>query len=331
VVYISSPGGAGTVDSHSLRDYMCKAAYYHYIDGLSQIEVAHKLGLSRSTVCRLIKQAKEENILQISIRDPYARYLDLERRICQKYGIRDVIVAHLASDVGPSTIKTTIATEAAKYLQHVLKSGDIVGLSWGSTIYEVVSAMSRMTRWRVDSVHWVALHGSVSKIPYELDVHSLVRNVAWRFSGEEYIINVEGILDSPETVSSLLKESFIAEVLAMHDKVTYSLASIGSYYPQATSSLISSGYIKESELIELRNYNAVGDIALRIFDANGKECQTALSRRTVGITLEKYRNIPNKIVVAGGLEKVTAIEGALRGGLIDVLVTDPKAAERLSE
>jgi DNA-binding transcriptional regulator LsrR (DeoR family) len=54
-----------------------------------------------------------------------------------------------------------------------------------------------------------------------------------------------------------------------------------------------------------------------------------LDDRTIGLNLEELRNIRRKICVATGEEKLQGILGALRGKLVDVLVTDEQMAVRL--
>ena len=54
-----------------------------------------------------------------------------------------------------------------------------------------------------------------------------------------------------------------------------------------------------------------------------------LHRRIVGIELDALRGIEQVIGVAGGEAKAEAILGALRGGRVNVLVTDDAAAQRV--
>ncbi|WP_448595371.1 sugar-binding domain-containing protein [Thermoflexus hugenholtzii] len=108
-------------------------------------------------------------------------------------------------------------------------------------------------------------------------------------------------------------------------KVHVALIGIGSIEPRL-SSLRRAGYLTEAELEALRAAGAVGDVLARALDAEGNPLDHPLNRRVIGLELEALRRIPTVIAVAGGVAKAPAIRAALRGGYVDVLVTDAEAA-----
>jgi len=83
------------------------------------------------------------------------------------------------------------------------------------------------------------------------------------------------------------------------------------------------------ELRTLRQRGAVGDINLRYFDQAGQLVSSDLNDRVIGLTLDEIRSIKKVVGIAGGEEKLNAVLGAVRGGLINVLVTDHITAEKL--
>jgi DNA-binding transcriptional regulator LsrR (DeoR family) len=85
------------------------------------------------------------------------------------------------------------------------------------------------------------------------------------------------------------------------------------------------------ELDQLRQQGAVGDVCLRFFDVNGNPIENALDNRVIGMQLEQLRKVERSVGIAGGKRKFEAIRGALRGKLINVLITDRRTAERLVE
>ena len=74
---------------------------------------------------------------------------------------------------------------------------------------------------------------------------------------------------------------------------------------------------------------AVRDISLRFFDADGGFVKTPLDDRVIGMSLEELSKIGRVIALAGGQSKTAAIRGALRTGVIDLLITDQFTAARL--
>jgi DNA-binding transcriptional regulator LsrR (DeoR family) len=93
--------------------------------------------------------------------------------------------------------------------------------------------------------------------------------------------------------------------------------------------VIQSGILSQGELDELHAVGAVGDIALRFFDSDGRSVNHPVNERIVGLDLGQIRRIPRVIGVAGGQTKFPVIRGALRGRLMDVLITDTAMARRL--
>jgi dihydroxyacetone kinase-like protein len=82
---------------------------------------------------------------------------------------------------------------------------------------------------------------------------------------------------------------------------------------------------------DLKNRGAVGSINLRYFNARGEPVRSPIDDCTVGLTLGELKKVRRVIGVAGGPQKLKAIQAALEGGLVDVLVTDHATAHKLAE
>ena len=93
---------------------------------------------------------------------------------------------------------------------------------------------------------------------------------------------------------------------------------------------VSGNVFSREERAELQRLGAVGDICFRFFTADGEPIKSPLMKRVIGIDLAKLRGCKRVVGVAGGGAKVQAILGALRGGLLDVLITDHRTAEALA-
>ena len=114
----------------------------------------------------------------------------------------------------------------------------------------------------------------------------------------------------------------------MFRKITLAIIGIGAMVPSRM--LARSGNVFSSrELVEIEKAGGIGDIGLRFFDANGGFVKTPLDDRVIGVTLEELAQIDRVVALAGGKSKTEAIRGALRTGVIDLLVTDKYTAKRL--
>ncbi|MDU7550454.1 MAG: sugar-binding domain-containing protein, partial [Streptococcus mitis] len=80
--------------------------------------------------------------------------------------------------------------------------------------------------------------------------------------------------------------------------------------------------LTEDDFKELTKVKTVGEICCRFFDSKGKEVYENLQERTIAISLEDLKNIPQSLAVAYGDTKVSAILSVLRANLVNHLITD---------
>ena len=71
------------------------------------------------------------------------------------------------------------------------------------------------------------------------------------------------------------------------------------------------------------------DVCGTLIDRDGREVPSPLDDLGLTITAKQLRRIPDVVGIGGGLEKAEAIDAALRGKWINVLVTDAGVARHL--
>ena len=156
----------------------------------------------------------------------------------------------------------------------------------------------------------------------------LTTRLAQLTGGEPRLLSAPGVAQSREAKLVLVSDPYVRETTDLFGKVTLSIVGIGAVEP--SSMLARSGNVfSESELAEVAEAGGIGDISLRFFDRNGRLVKTPLDDRVIGMSLEEQARIDRVIALAGGGTKTEAIRGALRTGVIDVLITDRFTAERL--
>jgi DNA-binding transcriptional regulator LsrR (DeoR family) len=303
-----------------------KAAYLYYIKNVPQNEIAEKMNISITTVSRLIKKAKEEKIIEFVIRDPYIECMYLEEDLLKAFGLKDVIIApnDFVSQVdekgnNAEAIKKLVALEGARYLQRIITEDDVLGITWGTTMYYLIHYLNPCQK--VDAA-FVTLHGSIACCDHELDVRTLVSRMAMAFGGRNYYLLSEALMSNRKIADSIINEKNTKVVFDMFDNVTIAINGIGSMYPQLSSVLAGKDYLTEEELAGLKKENVFGDIALRFINENGEECVGDLRDRTIAIDLDKFKKINTKITIASDESKAHTILAALKGKLVDVLIID---------
>lgn len=310
-----------------------KAAYLYYIKDKSQNEISDILNISVPTVSRLIKKAKEEKIVEFVIRDPYLECIDLEERLKKEFNLRDVVIAPVPTVVASkkdmaANVKKLVALEGARYIQRIITDKDVLGVSWGETMYHFIHYLNPCQKV---NGKFVTMHGSISGLKQELDVRTLGSRMSMVFGGKNYSLLTEALLSNIEIANSIKNEKYVKKVFEMFNEITISVCGIGSFYPQLDSLIYKAKYITDEEIKELQDNNVVGDIVMRYFDRDGRECETDYKHRTIGIELETFKKINTKISVVSGKVKTHTVLAALKGGLVDVLITDYNLGKSILE
>ncbi len=137
------------------------------------------------------------------------------------------------------------------------------------------------------------------------------------------------VASSEELAAALRAEAAVQSVLDISRSADHAVVGIGAVVGQVTLAQV--GYASQEELDAGAAAGAVGDILGVFYDSHGQVVDLPIHRRRIGIELDDLRAIPNVVGVAGGMSKFDAILGALRGGLLDVLVTTENVARALLE
>lgn len=314
------------------QERLAEVAYWYYVEGLGQDEVASRVGTSRSNVSRLLRAARDQGIVRFEIVYPTRRDLSLERRLLQRFapdGISSVMVAGSPSERDELSVDQTgllaVGRCAADWLETNLRDGETLGLFWGSTARAMVD-VAHFDR-RVDA-HVVQLAGEWSNNPNRSG-HDLVRDLAVKLGARYTYFNAPAFAATKTDADALLAEPQVAESLALARSTNLCLLGVGSFLAGTTEMFLKQANASEAEIAEARDKGVVGQLAGRFFDSNGAQVELALHRRLVSLDLKELREAKTIVVVATGAEKRQAIMGALRGRLIDVLICDRHLADSL--
>ena len=303
---------------------IAQVARLYYEREVKQADIAAQLDLSQSTVSRLLKKAKDEQIVRTVISVPAGAFPELEDQLQQTYTLKNAIVVDCVRDEDPMR---EIGAAAAYYVETTLKQGEVIGISsWSGTLLAMADAMHPISRQTDAQV--VQILGGVGSPSAETHANRLTGRLASLTNGVAHFLPAPGLVGSAESLRVMLEDQFIQQTFSLFDSVTLALVGIGSVEPSAL--LASSGNIfAPQELAHLLAQGAVGDICLRFFDEQGQPVTTSLNDRVVGLRLEQLRTVQRAVGIAGGARKLAAIRGALQGGWINVLITDRYTAENL--
>ena len=311
------------METEKLKKIIDAAKMYYQLD-YSQQEIAKKLGISRPTVSRLLQMAKEEGIVQIKILDPTLDNERYARQLEERYRLKKAIVVSVPQNEDRH-IKKYQGEATAEYLYAIVKDGDSIGVTWGTTLYQVAVNLQNK---HVKNVNIVQLNGGVSYSETDTYASEIVHLFGKAFNTTPHFLPLPAIVDHMVVKQAIEADRHIRRILEMGKSTNIAVVTVG--VPDSDSVLIRANYFTEEDL-KLIYSCAVGDICSRYIDINGNLCSEELDRRTIGIDLAELRKKEQSILVAGGPRKVDAIFGALRGGYTNVLITDHFTAKALLE
>lgn len=227
---------------------MMKTTFLYYEKGLSQSKIAKKLNISVSTVSRLLNNAKKEKMISFVVDERILEVADLEDILKEKFHLKDVIIARWMEkkfEPDKEDIKKLVAFEGAQYIQRIIKDNDILGITFGRTIYHMINSFNPCKK---TETQFVTLHGSIGKIHKDFNVDTLTERMAMSFGGKNYTIKAPGHANSEYEAKMMINRIDNNEVFDKFKHVNISVSGIGSFYPKRVSYLYSKNYFSKEEL-----------------------------------------------------------------------------------
>lgn len=301
-----------------LSELAYRAARLYYLEGLTQQQIASRLGISRSKVSRLLTYAWKVGMVEIRLKVPGTRSEKfLSDSLKELLGLKEVVVAQ-ATERDEEHILEKIAKAGSEYISKTLKNGQIVGWGWGRTVYKTVQALRNDGEPHFSSI-FIPLIGGAGQSAKHYQVNSLVEKAAEVFKAQVMYLNAPAFFADKNTLELLLKEKHVSNVLEMWKKLDVAIFGLGK--PVYDSEIIRTE-IDSSIIIDLLREKAVGDILARFFTPSGKICGSTLNELILGIDMDDFLKVPRKICLCGGEKKVDGIIAASKRGYLNVLVTD---------
>ncbi len=311
-------------DDPARRAILAEVATLYYLDGLNQERIARLLKRSVSTVSRLLAEAEAAGIVEVRVHQPVPVDPDLQTALVDRFGLRLARVLRTPPDE-PHRLLPLLGVVAARYLTTILADEAVVSVGWGTSLLEVVRAVNPGP-WR--GVRVVQALGSLGSQLPAIDIALITRLLAERVDGTPHFLPAPMIVDSELVRDALVQDPQLRQTLALARRSDIALVGIGLVEPEH-SGMYRAGYIDAAALEETRASGAVGDLMVEFFDLGGRFLDVDVAHRVIGLRLPDLRQVGTVIAVAGGTLKAPAILGALRTGLLHVLVTDDATAHRV--
>lgn len=297
---------------------MSEVATLYYQKNLTQQEIAETLHLTRQTVSKLLSDAIEEKIVEIIIHEPQKDCKELEKQICDIFGIRDCVVCSV-SGRNESVHRLMTVKAAVDYILPLLKEGNKkIALSWGRTIQELIRNFPEIST--TGNIVF-PLFGATDNENAYFSSNELTRKLADKLNATPKCAWFPYLADSDEDCKLLKQLSYYKRMQNMWNTADIAILGIGN-----TEILEIFGKIFGYSEIHAQ---AIGDVATHFFDHSGRFVN--LYENTLCASVDNIKNAKESIAIACGKDKAEAIAGALRTKMIDTLITDEHTARQILE
>ena len=304
------------------EDVKTRVAWLYHVEGLTQDEVANKVGLNRSRVLRILSAARLDGTVQIRVTTRLSHCVALERALEARWGLTQAIVLPTPDD--EAQLRTIIGAEVGAYISQALAANMTIGLGWGKTLSAAVPAIVPRNP---DGIRVLSLLGGLTRVS-DQNPSEFAWRVAARLGAECYIMAGPVFAPDPVTRDALAAHTGMSDIFLRARSLDMAIVSVGDLTPHSV--FREYGLLTSEELASLEGAGAIGDVLCHFVDGDGHIVDHPVNRRVLAVNPLALRGTPNIILASGGWHKLGVIRAALKMLLPTVLIVDELVAERLA-
>ncbi|HFG2016867.1 sugar-binding transcriptional regulator [Vibrio cholerae] len=297
-------------------DLLTEIAVSYYQDGATQEEISKKYTISRAKVGRLLKQARDEGIVEITVKYHPVFSAKIEQRLIERFGVRRALIA--LDQPNDEAQRQQVAGLVSNYLTSTLKNGMVVTVGQGRNVSAVAHHVGVITP---RDCKFVCSIGGIHPRGGMFNADHICRQLAKKYGGSSETLYAPAYAENPEQKRVFMQNSTVKQTLDLARKADIALVGIGDM--SENSYMVDLGWFTPEEVVQSRlNQGVVGDFAGHdFFDVHGRIANTVMNDRVIGLGIDEFRPIAEVIAIAAENSKPLALLGALRTGAIDVIAT----------
>ncbi|WP_235919096.1 sugar-binding transcriptional regulator [Aureimonas psammosilenae] len=301
-----------------------RAAWLYFSSGMTQAEVAKRLGITSLKAHRLIARANRDGLVRIFVDAEVSECLELEDRLAASFGLEFCRVCPDLDEAVDLPLKA-LSLGGASFLKNEIERGqyDVIGIGYGRTLAAAVAALPQVA---APDLRFVSVLGGFTR-RFAANPYDVIHKLAERTGAEAFQIPLPTFANTPEDKAVLLAQPGIDGVYEMACSAKLVFVGVGDV--SRDSFFWGSGLVGEPELALLEEEGAVGEMLGHFFDAKGRVVAREFSRRALSPAIENLKDA-RVVALAGGAKKTAALEALLRSGFLNGLIVDEATAKVLA-
>ncbi|MBW9308633.1 DNA-binding transcriptional regulator [Lactobacillus delbrueckii] len=302
------------------NDQLANIAHDYYISKLNIAEISAKYNLSRYLIDKALSDAEKTGIVQINIKERAKRNSGLEKSFRQQFGLKEAFILKKLETKNQDSEK--IVSFAAEQIQSYMQSSKNVGITWGTTMLDIINSFTEVKNDDLTFVQLVGypLQGNGRKNPLE-------SIAAAQCGGHFHALPAPLYSSNPDLVNLIKKEPFYEQLDELYDNMDLLVASLGTLQAFEEERFLHEKY--ESLLFKNIHQKSIsGMIFGRPYDHEG-HFFSSITDKIIGISDQQIVKTPVRFVVVNDRFKSKALLGALKSGIITHLVTSETIADRV--
>ncbi|MEX1524531.1 sugar-binding transcriptional regulator [Enterococcus sp. C63] len=309
--------------SKSEERNMVKVATLYYKEGLTQAQIAKKMGVSRSLISKWLIDARKAGFIEFFINSENIYAIELETELEKKFALSFVKVVDKTNLSYPE-IEKMVGQIAAISLKDKIAAAKTIGISWGKSIKSLVT---QFPFENYPDTTFIPLIGGMGYDHFDIHSNQLCHEFARKTRGSSKYLYTPALVSNEIIRQEFEGNIYIDKILSEAKKVELALVGISS--PDHFNTMEEIGYTNKKEMAQLRGIGAVGDINSRFYDKDGQEVNHPINKHVVGLSLEELKAIPETIAIAYDDAKWQGIYYACKNQLIDSIITTDTIADHL--
>ncbi len=304
-------------------EIMADIANQYYNLGKNQSEIADAYQTNRFKIAKLLQDARNEQIVEIRIRSPHEFSPAIEQDLLNAFPLKKAIVVNTQFSPYVDSLRQ-IGEAGADYLSRILHEHSVFGVTWGKTIYSVITQMPCV---HGKNISVIQMAGNFKLQNPSTDSRALVPQIASLYNGTYHFLDAPLYIKDPALKSALMSEPGIQDTLSLTRTMDIVLTGVGGLSSLPISNPVFAPYVTPAD--RKHEENCIGSLYGYVLDRNGEIADIPLNQKVIAASMEHILLTKHRLAVVYGRHKAKITAIAIKRQLINEILTDTDTARTL--